>query len=69
MDYAPYVYAIPGSGPKPTLGRVGFAAAFALRFLYEAYWDPVEGSLVPFARLIHDSGKKAYSLRSILVWT
>jgi len=40
MDYAPYVYVIPGSGPDPTWGRAAFAAAFAIDFLYEAYSDP-----------------------------
>jgi len=40
MDYAPYVYVIPGSGPDPTWGRAAFAAAFAIDFLYEAYYDP-----------------------------
>jgi len=37
MDYAPYVYVIPGSGPDPTWGRAAFAAAFAIDFLYQAY--------------------------------
>jgi len=40
MDYAPYVYVIPGSGPDPSWGRAAFAAAFAIDFLYEAYSDP-----------------------------
>jgi len=40
MDYVPYVYVIPGSGPDPTWGRAAFAAAFAIDFLYEAYSDP-----------------------------
>jgi len=40
MDYAPYVYVIPGSGPDPTWGRAAFAAAFAIDFLHEAYSDP-----------------------------
>jgi hypothetical protein len=39
IDYAPYVYVIPGSGPDPTWGRAAFAAAFAIDFLYEAYYD------------------------------
>ncbi len=39
MDYAPYVYVIPGSGPDPSWGRAAFAAAFAIDFLYEAYSD------------------------------
>ena len=37
MDYAPYVYVIPESGPDPEWGRAAFAAAFAIDFLYEAY--------------------------------
>jgi hypothetical protein len=40
MDYAPYVYVIPGSGPDLTWGRAAFAAAFAIDFLYEAYHNP-----------------------------
>ncbi len=39
MDYAPNVYVIPGSGPDPEWGRAAFAAAFAIDFLYEAYFD------------------------------
>jgi len=39
IDYAPYVYVIPGSGPDPTWGRAAFAAAFAIDFLYQAYSD------------------------------
>jgi hypothetical protein len=39
MDYAPYVYVIPGSGPDLEWGRAAFAAAFAVDFLYEAYFD------------------------------
>jgi hypothetical protein len=37
VDYAPYVYVIPGSGPDLTFGRAAFAAAFAIDFLTEAY--------------------------------
>jgi len=37
IDYAPYVYVIPGSGPDPTVGKATLAAAFALDFLTEAY--------------------------------
>jgi hypothetical protein len=37
MDYAPYVYVIPESGPDPAWGRAAFAAAFAIDFLCEAY--------------------------------
>jgi hypothetical protein len=39
MDYAPYVYVVPGSGPDPEWGRAAFAAAFAIDFLYQAYYD------------------------------
>jgi len=38
MDYAPYVYVIPGSGPDLTWGRAVFASAFAINFLYQAYF-------------------------------
>jgi hypothetical protein len=37
MDYAPYVYIIPESGPDPAWGRAAFAAAFAIDFLCETY--------------------------------
>jgi len=37
IDYAPYVYVIPGSGPDLTFGKAAFAAAFAIDFLTEAY--------------------------------
>jgi hypothetical protein len=37
MDYAPYVYVIPESGPDPEWGRAAFAAAFAIDFLSEAH--------------------------------
>jgi len=40
MDYAPYVYVVPESGPDPEWGRAAFAAAFAVDFLFEAYFDP-----------------------------
>ena len=40
MDYAPYVYVIPESGPDMAWGRAAFAAAFAVDFLFEAYFDP-----------------------------
>jgi len=39
MNYAPYAYVIPGSGPDLTWGRTTFAAAFAIDFLYEAYYN------------------------------
>ncbi len=37
VDYAPYVYVIPGSGPDLTFGKAAFAAAFTIDFLTEAY--------------------------------
>ena len=40
LDYAPYVYVIPPDTPDTELGRVAFAAAFAIDFLYEAYFGP-----------------------------
>jgi len=40
MDYAPYVYVVPGLGPDPEWGRAAFTAAFAVDFLFEAYFDP-----------------------------
>ncbi|MFB3887954.1 MAG: hypothetical protein ACE14S_00560 [Candidatus Bathyarchaeia archaeon] len=39
IDYAPYVYVVPGVGPDETMGRGAFAAAFAVDFLFEAYFD------------------------------
>jgi hypothetical protein len=39
MNYAPYVYVIPGSGPDPEWGRAAFAVAFAIDFLYGAYYE------------------------------
>jgi len=39
MDYAPYLYVIPETGPDLTLGRAVLAAAFAIEFLYDAYYD------------------------------
>lgn len=39
MDYAPYVYVIPPDTPDPEWGKAAFAAAFAIDFLYEAYFD------------------------------
>ena len=40
MDYAPYLYVIPGAGPDLTWGKAAFAASFSIDFLYEAYFDP-----------------------------
>lgn len=39
IDNAPYLYYIPGSGPDITWGKAALAAAFAIDFLYEAYYD------------------------------
>jgi len=39
VDYAPYVYVVPGSGPDLTVGKASLAAAFAIDFLSEAYND------------------------------
>jgi len=39
IDYAPYVYVSPPNTPDPTWGRAAFAAAFAIDFLYQAYYD------------------------------
>ncbi|MEM3566301.1 MAG: hypothetical protein QXK47_03775 [Candidatus Bathyarchaeia archaeon] len=38
MDYAPYVYVFPPGNPDQEWGRAAFAAAFAIDFLYEAYF-------------------------------
>ena len=40
IDYAPYLYYIPGEGVDLTWGQAAMAAAFAIDFLYEAYYDP-----------------------------
>jgi len=37
IDYAPYVYVIPGTGPDLSVGKAALAAAFAIDFLAEAY--------------------------------
>ncbi len=73
MDYAPYVYVIPDSGPDLSWGRAAFAAAFAIDFLFEAYFDPqfdnrsaeIEAKIVALADWIltqqcTDSNKQAY---------
>lgn len=39
MDYAPYAYVIPPNTPDSETGRTDFAAAFAIDFLYEAYFN------------------------------
>jgi len=38
MNYAPYAYVVPESGPDLTWGRTVSSAAFAIDFLYEAYY-------------------------------
>src|SRR3990170_3963707 len=73
MNYAPYVYVIPGSGPDAEWGRAAFAAGFAVDFLFEAYFDPdfddrsseIEDKIVELADWIltqqcTDSEKQAY---------
>ncbi len=73
MDYAPYVYVVPGSGPDQQWGRAAFAAGFAVDFLFEAYFDPdfddrsaeIEAKIVELADWIltqqcTDSQKLAY---------
>ena len=40
MDYAPYLYVTPEVGPDLTWGKAAFSAAFAVDFLYEAYFNP-----------------------------
>lgn len=37
MQYAPYLYVIPDSGPDLTWGKAALAGAFAVDFLFEAY--------------------------------
>ncbi len=39
MDYAPYLYVSPTTGPDLTWGKAALAAGFAVDFLYEAYFD------------------------------
>jgi hypothetical protein len=73
MDYAPYVYVVPESGPDMTWGRAAFAAGFAIDFLYEAYFDEefddrsaeIEAKIVELAdwmltQQCTDSEKQAY---------
>jgi hypothetical protein len=73
MDYAPYIYVIPGSGPDLEWGRAAFAAGFAVDFLFAAYFDPefdarsseIEAKIVALADWIltqqcTDSQKQAY---------
>jgi hypothetical protein len=73
MDYAPYLYVTPGSGPDLTWGKAALAAGFAVDFLYEAYFDPqfdgqsgeIEGKIAELAdwiltQQITDADKLAY---------
>jgi hypothetical protein len=73
MDYAPYVYVVPETGPDPEWGRAAFAAGFAVDFLFEAYFDPqfdarsaeIEAKIVELADWIltqqcTDTEKQAY---------
>jgi hypothetical protein len=73
MDYAPYVYVFPPDTPDPEWGRAGFAAAFAIDFLCQAYASKqfeerktdIYGKVVSLADWIltqqcTDNGKKAY---------
>src|SRR4030067_1780205 len=73
MDNAPYVYVIPESGPDTEWGKAAFAAAFAVDFLFEAYFDPdfddrtaeIEAKIVELADWIlrqqcTDDEKQAY---------
>ena len=73
LDYAPYLYYIPDSGPALSSGRGVAAAAFALDFLYEAYQDKrlesrkseIYNKIVSLADFIltqqcTDNAKKAY---------
>jgi hypothetical protein len=73
MDYAPYVYVVPESGPDPEWGRAAFAAAYAVDFLFEAYFDPqfdarsseIEAKIVELADWVltqqcTDNEKQAY---------
>ena len=39
MDNSPYLYVTPDVGPDLTWGKAAFAGAFAVDFLYEAYFD------------------------------
>ena len=73
MDYAPYLYVVPESGPDLTWGKAAFAAGFAVDFLYEAYFDPqfddrsseIEAKIVELAdwivsQQVTDTEKQAY---------
>jgi len=73
ITHAPYVYVIPESGPDAEWGRAAFAAAYAVDFLFEAYFDEefddrsaeIEGKIVELANWMltqqcTDSEKLAY---------
>jgi hypothetical protein len=73
MDYAPYAYVIPPNTPDSEIGRTAFAAAFAIDFLYEAYFNmqfedrrtEISNKIVSLANWIltqqcTDNGKLAY---------
>lgn len=73
MDYAPYLYVTPQTGPDLTWGKAAFAAGFAVDFLYEAYFDvqfdnrsaEIEAKIVELAdwiltQQVTDSQKQAY---------
>jgi hypothetical protein len=73
MDYAPYVYVVPESGPDLEWGKAAFAAGFAVDFLFEAYFDTefdarsgeIEAKIVELSDWIltqqcTDSEKQAY---------
>ncbi len=74
MDYAPYLYVDPQTGPDLTWGKAALGAGFAVDFLYEAYFNPqfddrsteIEAKIVELAdwiltQQVTDSGKLAYS--------
>lgn len=73
MEYAPYLYVVPNTGPDPTWGKAAFAAGFAADFLFEAYFHPqfdarsneIEAKIVELANWIltqqcTDTEKLAY---------
>ncbi len=73
MEYAPYLYVVPDVGPDLEWGKAAFAAAFAVDFLFEAYFHPqfdsrsseIEAKIVELANWIltqqcTDAEKLAY---------
>ncbi len=73
MEYAPYLYVVPDVGPDQTWGKAAFSAAFAVDFLFEAYFHPqfdarsseIEAKIVELADWIltqqcTDANKLAY---------